>query len=73
MIRLFPFRESGALPAISAASATAWSSTSSRGTASLHEADLLGALAVTLRPMKNSSRVRAGPTVSRNFWMPVWL
>jgi hypothetical protein len=68
---LLPVSESGALAAISAAKATARSASFSGGASSVTIPHSNAAAALTLRPVKNSSRVRATPTASMNLRMPV--
>ena len=68
MICLLPFSESGAFDAISLASSTAAASSSlGAATTSLTRPICSARSASMLRPTKNSSRVRAAPTVSMNF------
>src|SRR3954454_10817737 len=69
---LLPRIESGAFPAIAAASATDSRSSSSSATISLTRPIASARAASKLRPVRKSSLVRGSPTTSRNLRRPVW-
>ena len=69
---LFPRIEIGALAAISAASSIEAASSCVVVDDVVDEADPLGALGATFRPVRKSSLVRGMPIVSMNRCRPVW-